>query len=140
MGWVTAEDNVGWLVAPNTPVSPRMNMWLGANKQETRNLLDWPKQTDSASCGPLAMAAVSCALQGLKPTRQNMNAPGNWTEDSAIALRSSIAGWFFSHATQQGDRGRFEIDFVWRTPGFAEYVQPWMLSAGAVEQAFISRR
>jgi len=113
---------------------------VDADVQETRKLIDWPEQTDTSSCGPLAMSAVSCALQGLKPTRQTLSVSGKWDRTHAVALRSSIAGWFFSHATQQGDRGRFKIDFVRGADGFDEYVQPWMLSAGEVEEAFKTKR
>lgn len=102
-GWVTEEDNRGWLVAPNDQVRcislPLLNLVATCLliDQDTRDYIDWVEQTDGSSCGPLVIAAMASAAIGFKPCQATLGlkkgVPLNSSD--ASSLRSRILGFAY---------------------------------------------
>ncbi|KAK6905654.1 hypothetical protein I203_106484 [Kwoniella mangroviensis CBS 8507] len=76
-GWVTAEENKGWVCANNT--------------DELRSRLNWIKQEDGHSCGPLAVSAAVAIAHGLQPSIDCFGFSSHCPEPTALrAIRDLL--------------------------------------------------
>lgn len=54
-----------------------------------RDRLNWIRQDDTSSCGPLSIGAALLLMQGIQPTQEAMRMPGATTSETSSQLRAS---------------------------------------------------
>jgi hypothetical protein len=104
--------------------------------------LEWPQQPDGTSCGLLTIAAICCAVQGIKPCASSLGIPliegtPMWTSKNSLALRSSIFGFLTAYtASEPSSETRWDLSTVKDSEFFVQSLRPWMPTKDELDSMF----
>ena len=121
---------------------PALSNMTKLTDQATASILDWPQQLDGSSCGPLTIAAMCMAMQGLKPTARSLGISlhlkgSKWLPSNAMSLRSSIFGFWVSFVNSDPDSNKhWDMTRAKGAESFLDTLREWLLTQDELYTAF----